>query len=91
MYNHSKFKKPLDFWASLVYNSLMGFESEVMRVSPRTGRPTDNPKGVPIHVRLDKESEEILNKYCEQENVSKMEAARRGIKKLKSDLKSEQK
>lgn len=57
-------------------------------MSPRTGRPTDNPKGVPIHVRLDKESEEILQKYCEQECVSKMEAARRGIKKLKSDLKS---
>lgn len=56
-------------------------------MSPRTGRPTDNPKGVPIHVRLDKESEEILLAYCEQEQVSKMEAARRGIKKLKSDLK----
>lgn len=56
-------------------------------MSPRTGRPTDNPKGTPIHVRLDKESEEILNAYCKQENVSKMEAARRGIKKLKSDIK----
>lgn len=60
-------------------------------MSPRTGRPTDNPKGTPIHVRLDKESEEVLNKYCKQENVSKMEAARRGIKKLKSDLKSDEK
>ena len=29
-------------------------------MSPRTGRPTDNPKGTPIHVRLDKESEETL-------------------------------
>lgn len=56
-------------------------------MSPRTGRPTDNPKGVPIHVRLDKESEEILAAYCKQEKVSKMEAARRGIKKLKSDIK----
>lgn len=56
-------------------------------MSPRTGRPTNNPKGTPIHVRLDKESEEILNAYCEQEKVSKMEAARRGIKKLKSDIK----
>lgn len=56
-------------------------------MSPRTGRPTDNPKGVSIHVRLDKESEEVLSAYCEQENVSKMEATRRGIKKLKSDIK----
>ena len=56
-------------------------------MSPRTGRPTDNPKGVSIHVRLDKECEEILTAYCKQEQVSKMEATRRGIKKLKSELK----
>ncbi len=65
----------------------MGFKSEVMQMSPRTGRPTDNPKGTSIHVRLDKESVDILSAYCEQENVSKMEATRRGIKKLKSDIK----
>ena len=55
-------------------------------MSPK-GRPTDNPKGAPMHVRLDKECEEILKAYCEQENVSKMEATRRGIKRLKSDIK----
>lgn len=55
----------------------------------RTGRPTDNPKGKPIHVRLDAESEEILDRYCRQEGVSMMEAARRGIKRLKSDLRKE--
>lgn len=32
-------------------------------MSPRTGRPTDNPKGKPIHVRLDANSEAILDKY----------------------------
>lgn len=57
-------------------------------MSPRTGRPTDNPKGVSIHVRLDKECDETLKEYCEQEKVSKMEAIRRGIKKLKSDIKN---
>ena len=51
------------------------------------GRPTDNPKGVSIHVRLDQEADEILRAYCEQEQVTKMEATRRGIKKLKDDLK----
>lgn len=58
-------------------------------MSPRTGRPTDNPKGVSIHVRLDKECDETLKEYCEQEKVSKMEAIRRGIKKLKSDIKKD--
>lgn len=53
----------------------------------KMGRPTDNPKGTSIHVRLDEESKTILAKYCEQEQVTKMEATRRGIKKLKDDLK----
>lgn len=53
----------------------------------KVGRPTDNPKGVSMHVRLDKECEDILKDYCLQENVSKMEATRRGIKKLQDDIK----
>lgn len=59
-------------------------------MSPRTGRPTDNPKGKPLTVRLDEESRIILNDYCEQEKVEKGEAVRRGIKKLKSDLKEKE-
>ena len=51
------------------------------------GRPTDNPKGNPVHARLDEEATRILEAYCKQEKVSKMEAIRRGIKKLKDDLK----
>lgn len=57
-------------------------------MSPRTGRPkSDNPKSSPIHVRLDKESEDILERYCEQENITKTEGIRRGIQKLESDIK----
>lgn len=56
-------------------------------MSPRTGRPTDNPKSNPIHVRLDKESSEILEKYCEQENIKKTEGIRQGIKLLESKIK----
>lgn len=51
------------------------------------GRPTDNPKGKPIHIRLDSKSDEIVSKYVEQEGVSRAEAIRRGIEKLASDLK----
>ena len=53
----------------------------------KVGRPTDNPKPYKIAVKLDKESKEILDSYCKQESVSVMEAARRGIKRLKIDLK----
>ncbi len=55
--------------------------------SPKMGRPTDNPKDKTLFVRLDSESSDALEAYCEQEQVTKAEAARRGIKKLRDDLK----
>ena len=55
-------------------------------MSPRTGRPTDNPKPYKITVRLDEESKEILDLYCEQKNVNQMEAVRRGIKRLEPEI-----
>lgn len=56
-------------------------------MSPRTGRPTDNPKQHKITVRLDEESDLIMKKYCEQFEIEKGEAVRRGLKKLKDDIK----
>ena len=57
-------------------------------MSPRTGRPKiENPKSERITVRLDKDSSETLDKSCKQEQVEKAEAIRRGISKLKSDIK----
>ena len=57
-----------------------------MPVSPRPGRPTDNPKPYKITVRLDEESQQIMEAYCEQEQVERGEAVRRGLKKLKEDM-----
>lgn len=56
-------------------------------MSPRTGRPTDNPKPHQVMVRLDETTEAIVAAYCKQENVTKAEAMRRGARKLKDDLK----
>ncbi|WP_165873059.1 MULTISPECIES: hypothetical protein [Oscillospiraceae] len=53
----------------------------------KMGRPTDNPKPHQMTVKFDNECKEIIDRYSEQENVSKMETVRRGVKKLKSDLK----
>lgn len=39
----------------------------------------DNPKSVKYSVRLDVETEEKLKKYCEEKEISRMEAIRRGI------------
>lgn len=57
-------------------------------MSPRTGRPkSENPKSNPIHVRLDNETNEILEDYCRQEGIAKTEGIRRGIHRLKSEIK----
>lgn len=56
-------------------------------MSPRTGRPTDNPKPYKLTVRVDEESKRILDQYSEQEKISQMEAIRRGIKRLEPDIK----
>lgn len=52
----------------------------------KAGRPTDNPKPYKIAVKLDQEAKDVLDAYCKQESISIMEAARRGIKRLKPDL-----
>lgn len=56
-------------------------------MSPKLGRPTSNPKEAPVHVRLDKQCSEILEKYMRQEQVTRAEAIRRGIMKLEPDIK----
>lgn len=57
-------------------------------MSPRTGRPKiENPMKERITVRLDNESAQIVNAYCQQKNVDKAEAIRRGIDKLRSEIK----
>lgn len=48
----------------------------------KIGRPTDNPKGERITVRLDSESTDILNEYCDKQNKTRAEAVREGIKRL---------
>lgn len=53
----------------------------------KVGRPTSNPKSKPRQVRLDEECKDILDRYCKQESISEAEGIRRGIKKLKSDIK----
>lgn len=53
----------------------------------KLGRPTNNPKGKPIHIRLDVECETIVNTYSSRKKISKAEAIRQGIMKLKDDIK----
>ena len=55
-------------------------------MSPRMGRPTNNPKSGSVNIRLDAESERILKDYCEQEDITKAEGVRQGIRMLESKI-----
>lgn len=49
---------------------------------PRTGRPTENPRPNKLSIRISDKDKEILENYCERENVNRTEAISRGINKL---------
>lgn len=51
-------------------------------MSPRTGRPTDNPRPNKLSIRVSDEDKKILENYCEREKVTRTEAISRGIKLL---------
>ncbi len=51
-------------------------------MSPKAGRPTDNPRPNKLSIRISDEDKQILEDYCEREKVNKTEAISRGIKKL---------
>lgn len=62
----------------------MGFKSEV-KILPnkkKMGRPTDSPKTTQFSVRFDDETINILDRYCNQENISRPEGVRRAVRKL---------
>lgn len=52
------------------------------KMSPRTGRPTNNPRPNKISIRISDRDKAILENYCEREKVNKTEAISRGIRKL---------
>ena len=56
-------------------------------MNAKMGRPTDNPLSYQATIRYDEECNYIINEYCKQENIQRNEAIRRGIKKLKDDIK----
>ncbi|MBI6040257.1 ribbon-helix-helix protein, CopG family [Clostridium perfringens] len=48
------------------------------------GRPTDKPKKTQIAIRLDDETLEILDSYCQENGISRAEGTRMAIHKLKN-------
>lgn len=59
----------------------------MLETGKKRGPKTDNPKSYKMGIKLDQKSKNILDAYCDQENVSGTEAVRRGISRLEADLK----
>ncbi len=56
-------------------------------MSPRTGRPTDNPRPNKMTIRVNDEDKKFVENYSIKHNVSTSEVFRRGIGKLKEEKK----
>lgn len=56
-------------------------------MSPRTGRPTDNPKTEEIKVRATKQDKEMLKECCALLEQTQYEVVMTGIKKVYAEVK----
>lgn len=56
-------------------------------MSPRTGRPTDNPKTEQIKIRATKDDKILLEECCEKLKQTQYEVVMNGIKKVHAEIK----
>lgn len=57
-------------------------------MSPRTGRPkAEKPLTIEVKARIDFETNQKLNEYCEKYNVTRTEVVRRGLIKILNEEK----
>lgn len=56
-------------------------------MSPRTGRPTDNPKKHETRIRMSDEDVEILEYCCRETGKSKADIIREGIREVYAKIK----
>lgn len=58
------FNEVLDFCTYIYYHDLCTYESEVMKMSPRTGRPTEDPRTERLEIRLTKTERDSLEELA---------------------------
>lgn len=56
-------------------------------MSPRTGRPTDNPKKHETRIRMSDKDIEMLEYCCNATGKTKADIIREGIRKVYNELK----
>lgn len=57
------------------------------KLSPRTGRPTDNPKKHETRIRMSDKDIEMLEYCCNATGKTKADIIREGIRKVYNELK----
>lgn len=57
-------------------------------MSPRTGRPTENPKSSVIKVRATKEDREKLLYCCQKTGMTQYEVVTKGIDKVYNEIRA---
>lgn len=78
--NGENISSPLDFCVPASYNGFTGYESEVERVSPRTGRPViGEKKDVDLKIRISQSVNERLLAYCNKHGQKRAEVVREAI------------
>lgn len=60
-------------------------------ISPRTGRPTENPRNNNTRIRMSDEEVEMLNYCSEKTGKTKTDIIVEGITRIFNDLKGEKK
>lgn len=58
-------------------------------MSPRTGRPTKNPKTEEIKIRATKEDKDLLKECCDLLNQTQYDVVMNGIKKVHAEIKKQ--
>ena len=56
-------------------------------MSPKTGRPTSDPKKYETRIRMSEEDVRILEFCCEQTGLSKADVIRKGIREVYEKVK----
>ena len=82
------FEKVLDFRVNIYYDLCVNKRKEDDKVSPRTGRPTTNPKKSEIKVRATKEDKEKLVYCCEKTGMTQYEVVMQGIDKVYNEIRA---
>lgn len=57
-------------------------------MSPRTGRPTDNPRGERLGFRISEEESKMIEYCMMHSDMSKSDILRLGIRKVYEDIKN---